>query len=589
VHSPIRARFARACSYALLGATFLLSPAVSRADVFVDRAAADGIDFVHFNGMSGELYFPEMTGAGAALFDYDRDGDLDVYLLQGSMLGARPASAATFPPSGPLPPLDRLYRNDLEVKPDGTRVLRFTDVTEESGIRSAGYGMGVAVGDYDDDGWPDLYVTNFGPNQMFHNEGDGTFTDVTAATGTDDERWSVPAVFFDYDGDGLLDLFVGNYVDYRIATHVTCTTEAGAPDYCGPRSYQPVADRLFRNRGPSADGPTFEDVTQKAGLQQELGPALGATVSDFNGDGLPDLYVANDGASNQLWLNQGDGTFRDEALLGGCAVNEDGQPEASMGVVAGDFDGDGDDDLFMTHLTQESNTFYLNDGTGLFEDWTRETGLDLVSWKFTGFGIAQVDYDNDGWLDLFIANGAVTLIEEQLRAGDPYALKQKNLLLHHEGVESPKLRFEPVPEDQAGAVFALEEVSRGVAMGDVDNDGDDDLLVSNNSGPARLLINQVGQDAPWLGLRLVDGRGRSDVLGARIGIVRKGFPTLWRRSSASGSYGSAADPRVLVGLGVASRIDAVRVEWPSGLHEEFHDLPLGRYATVREGAGQPVR
>jgi hypothetical protein len=569
----------------LLLAALVLAGPPARGDVFVDRAAEVGIGFVHFNGMSGELYFPEMTGAGAALFDYDRDGDLDAFLLQGHMLGDKPLAAATFAPAHPLPLIDRLYRNDLEVRSDGSRTLRFTDVTEESGLRSAGYGMGVAVGDFDNDGWPDLYVANFGPNQMFHNDGDGTFTDVTAKTGTDDPRWSVPAVFFDYDRDGFLDLWVGNYVDFRIATHKTCTQSSGAPDYCGPRSYPAVPDRLFHNRG---DG-TFEDTTERSGIGAEFGAALGATVSDFDGDGRVDLYVANDGSANQLWLNRtesGKGSapkLENGALLGGCAVNEAGQPEASMGVVAGDFDGNGADDLFMTHLERETNTLYLNDGTGLFEDRSQESGLALPSWQSTGFGAALVDYDNDGWIDLFVANGAVTLLEDQVRAGEPYALKQKNQLYHNRGGG----RFEEVSA-AGGKVFELSEVSRGVAMGDVDNDGDSDLLVLNNAGPARLLIDQVGQDRPWIGLRLVDAQGRRDVLGAKVAVFRKGGATIWRRSRTDGSYGSASDPRVLVGLGDAPAVERIRVEWPSGRVEEWTGVPTGEYTALREGSGKVV-
>jgi len=560
-------------------------------EIFVDRAVEIGIDFVHFNGMSGELYFVEMTGQGGALFDYDNDGDLDAYLLQGHMLGDKPIETATFPPRHPLPLVDRLYRNDLEIKPDGTRVLKFTDVTDETGLDATGYGMGVAAGDFDNDGWVDLYVTNFGSNRLYRNDGDGTFTDVTEKSGTDDPRWSVPAVFFDYDGDGFLDLYEGNYVDYRIATDKTCTMGAGAPDYCGPQSYSPASDRLFHNRGAASGGPLFEEVTSEVGFDTEFGAALGATAADFDGDGRTDLYVANDGLPNQLWLNRkvdgqkgaGQVRFENAALLGGCAVNEDGKPEASMGVVAGDFNGDGSEDLFMTHIDRETNTLFLNDGTGLFEDQSQESGLGMSSWQYTGFGTALIDYDNDGWLDLYIANGAVVLIEEQMRADEPYALKQKNLLFHNRG----GARFEDVSAG-AGKVFDLLEVSRGVAIGDVDNDGDVDLLVTNNAGPARLLVNQVGQDRPWLGLRLLGKDVARDMLGAKVGLFRKGAPTLWRRVRTDGSYASASDPRVLFGLGDDPDVEKVRVEWPGGLVEEWRDLPLREYTTLRQGSGAPV-
>jgi hypothetical protein len=572
------------------------SAAPAGAELFVDRAAEVGIDFVHFNGMSGELYFVEMAGGGAALFDYDRDGDLDVYLVQGTMLGdGKTLAEATFEPAHPLPLVDRLYRNDLEVRPDGTRSLKFTDVTAESGIVSGGYGMGVAVGDYDNDGWPDLYVTNFGPNQMWRNDGDGTFSDVTDATGTDDPRWSVPAVFFDYDADGWLDLYVGNYVDYRIATHKTCNTVAGLADYCGPRSYAPVPGRLFHNRGRGEGGVTFEDVTAREGIAAEFGPALGATASDFDGDGRIDLYVANDGSANQLWLNRpgadGRARFVNEALLAGCAVNEAGQPEASMGVIAGDFSGDGSPDLFMTHLARETNTLYVNDGSGLFEDRSQESGLGPPSWEGTGFGTALIDYDNDGWIDLFVANGAVTLIQEQVRSGEVYALKQRNQLYRNLGAG----RFEEVPAATAGEELERMEVSRGVALGDVDNDGDSDLLLANNAGPARLLVNQVGQDRPWLGLRLVGGEPPRDQLGARATLYRQGAPPLVREARTDGSFASAGDPRVLFGLGrpaggaaAGHGVEKVRVRWPSGRVEEWTGLPTGAYTTLREGTGEPI-
>jgi hypothetical protein len=368
----------------------------------------------------------------------------------------------------------------------------------------------------------------------------------------------------------------------------------GVPDYCGPRSYDPVSDKLFRNRGPASEGaaqgqggPLFEEVTTRVGIDREFGAALGATAADFDGDGRIDLYVANDGSPNQLWLNKlvdGEVRFENGALLGGCAVNEDGQPEASMGVVAGDFNGDGAEDLFMTHIDRETNTFYLNDGTGLFEDRSQESGLGMSSWQYTGFGTSLIDYDNDGWLDLFIANGAVLLIEEQMRADEPYALKQKNLLFRNRG----DARFEPVPADRAGVVFELLEVSRGVASGDIDNDGDPDLLVANNAGPVRLLINQVGQDRPWIGLRLVAKDVERDVLGAKVGLFREGAQPLWRLVRTDGSYASSSDPRVLFGLGENPKVRSVRVRWPGGRVEEWTDLPVREYTTLREGTGSPV-
>ena len=552
-------------------------------DVFVDRAAETGLDFVHFNGMTGDLNFAEMMGQGAALVDYDGDGDLDAYMVQGNYLDDGKKEPVIFPPKYPLPLTDRLYRNDSYLGPDGKLVVRFTDVTDRSGDLGTGYGMGVTAGDYDNDGWMDLYITNLGSNQLLHNRGDGTFEDVTAKTGTDDNRWSVPAVFFDYDRDGWLDLYVGNYVDFRTATNKPCSTPEGARDYCGPSAFNPEPDRLFHNRG---DG-TFEDVTVSSKLATELGSALGATAADFDGDGWVDLYVGNDGMANQLWLNQHDGTFENGALLGGCAVNAMGQPEASMGVVTGDLDGNGTEDLFMTHLERETNTVYLNDGHGIFEDRSQQTGLGTPSWRFTGFGTALVDYDGDGLPDLFVANGAVTLLWDEVRAGDTYALHQTNSLYHNLGGG----HFKEVT-DQAGEFFKLSEVSRGVAMGDVDEDGDSDLLMANSAGPARLLFDQIAQDQPWLGLRLVGapgGRGGvRDMLGARAILTREGAPPLYREARTCGSYASSNDPRVLFGLGKGADVESVRLDWPDGTSEEWYGLEVGRYTTLYEGTGTPA-
>ena len=542
------------------------------AEPFVERALELGIDFVNFNGMYGEYHYAEIMGSGAALFDYDNDGDLDVYLVQGAMLDAgTPLSESVYPPVGPL--LDRLYRNELAE----TGHLGFVDVTESSGIVSAGYGMGVAVADYDGDRFLDLYVTNFGSNTMLRNNGDGSFRDVTVESGTDDSRWSTSAVFLDYDEDGWPDLFVVNYLDFTLANHKPCFSTTSAIDYCGPASYEPVPQSLFRNRG---DG-TFEDVSLTARIGGNNAAGLGVVATDFNADRRVDLYVASDGRPNILWINRGDGTFDDEALLAGCSVNEDGEAEASMGVDAADFDGDGDEDLFMTHLVDETNTLYVNDGSGWFEDATVKTGLGGASRTFTGFGTAWLDYDNDGMLDLVVANGAVKTIESLRRAGHPFPLGQHNQLFRNRGENG----FEDVT-GQAGAAFEMLEVSRGVAAGDVDNDGDTDLLLVNNSGPARLLINEVGERNPWIGLRLVDGEGKQDLPGTRVEVVLTDGRTLWRRSRVAGSYCSSGDPRVLVGLGKGGGVRVVRTHWSDGSVEEWSDLPTGRYTTLSKGGAR---
>jgi hypothetical protein len=545
---------------------------------FVERAEALGVRFVHVNGRSGSYYMPEINGAGCAVLDYDGDGDLDLYFLQGHPLGPGISAEAARASGG-----DRLFRNelrhDLPSGPEAARTLRFTDVTRESGIASFGYGFGAATGDVDNDGRIDLLVTGFGSTRLWRNRGDGTFTDASAASGVADDRWSVSAAFLDYDRDGWLDLYIGAYVNFTLATHKVCRTTAGAQDYCGPSAYDGVADRLLRNRG---DG-TFEDRSLQTGVGRVAGKSLGVTTGDFNRDGWIDLYVANDQVPNFLWINQRDGTFSEEALLSGAAVNRNGRATASMGVDAGDFDGDGDEDLFMTNLTTETNTLHRNDGAGNFEDVTDSTGLGPPSLYYTGWGTRFFDYDGDGWLDVYVANGGVRIIVELARQGDPFPFREPDQLYHALGDGT----FEDVSR-AAGAAFELSEVSRGAAFGDLDNDGDTDVVVSNNDGPARLLMNTVGQDAAWVGLRLVGATVERDMLGALVTLVPRGRPPQVRRVRTDGSYASAHDPRLLFGLGDARAVDSVRVGWPSGEVEEFGAVEIGRYTVLRQGSGRPL-
>jgi hypothetical protein len=544
-------------------------------DWFVERAKESGLDFVHFNGMSGEQYYPEIMAPGVAVFDYDNDGDLDVYLVQGTMLGAKKTiKDATYTPSGPLG--DRLFRNDLVVGADGKRTLHFTDVTGPSGINVTSYGMGVAAADYDNDGFVDLYRTSLSGAVLLHNNGNSTFTDVTAKTGVGNPGgWGVSAAFVDYDRDGWLDLYVGNYLLYSIAADLDCLSVTGQNDYCPPNSYRAQPDRLYHNRGNG----TFEDVTSRALVGGADGPALGVSTADFNGDGWIDIYVGNDGQPNQLWINQKDGTFKDTAFLSGAAVNGQGNSEASMGIDAGDYDNDGDEDIFITNWLAQMNILYVNMGGGVFEDQKAASGLGPPSLAKTGFGAAWFDYDNDSWLDLLTANGSVSIIEAQARVNDPFPLKMLNQLYRNLG----NGRFEDV-STRAGKAFTLNDVSRGAAFGDLDNDGDEDVIIGTAAGPARLLINNVGNKNHWVGLRLMGGK--RDQIGARVEVIRKSGSPLWRRARSDGSYASANDPRVLVGLGTSTDPVRLRVSWPSGKTEEFGDVPIGRWTTLTEGTAK---
>jgi hypothetical protein len=536
--------------------------------VFTDITAETGLDFHHRNGAEGGLLLPEVIGAGGALFDFDNDGDLDLFAVQSGAVPGTPAAKSSSRQQS------RLYRNDLE---PASQRIRLTDVTERSGIIAAGYGMGAATGDIDNDGWIDLYVTNLGSNQMFRNNGDGTFTDVTASSGSDDPRWSTSATFFDYDRDGWLDLFVVNYVDFTVSMKRECFSSGSARDYCNPAVYSPAADRLLHN---NRDG-TFTDVSVKAGVSRASGRGLGVLAADINEDGWIDLYVANDGDANQLWINErGSGVFRDDALLAGVAVSRTGQAQGSMGIDLADIDRDGDEDLFVTNLDNESNTFYRNVGKGLFEDRTSELGLFRLG--FTGFGTRFFDYDNDGWLDLVVVNGAVRHLAVQARRGEPYPLKQRNQLLRNDAGR----RFVDVTA-AAGPAFDRLDVARGASIGDLDNDGDSDLVVFNNSGAARVLRNEVGSRQHWLGVRVIDRR-RDGVQG-RVDLVRRAGAPLIRRVQTDGSYCAASDPRVLFGLGTESSSQTVRVRWPGGQVEEFRDLAVDRYWTLEAGKAPRAR
>jgi hypothetical protein len=537
---------------------------------FREAAGESGLRFQHFTGATGQYYLPEIMGSGVGLFDYDGDGDLDVFLVQGTILEpGKTAGDARFPLPATSRPGNRLFRNMLKE----TGKLQFEDVTEQAGLSHVAYGMGVAVGDYNNDGYPDLYVTNFGGNVLYRNNGNGTFTDVTREAGVESGGWSASAAFVDYDKDGYLDLYVTRYLDFTINGNKECFSPTGERDYCSPTAYKPLSHRLFRNLGNGK----FQEVTQSAGISVAGGPGLGVVCADFNGDGWPDVYVANDGAPNLLWLNNGNGTFRESALLSGAAYSADGVARAGMGVTAGDFDGSGNESILVTNLSREGATLYRNNGRGEFTDSTMEVRLYQPTYPYTGFGVQWFDYDNDGRPDLFIANGGVTMME--LLRGTAYPFNQKNLLLHN---ESTKFRD---ASSAAGPPFQLSEVGRGAAFGDLDNDGGVDIVISNNNGPARLLLNQTAPRGHWLEVRLQGVKCNRDGIGARVAVLMNGQKPVWRRAHTDGSYLSASDIRVHFGLGQNTETQ-VLVEWPDDVKETWGGIHADSIVTLREGTGQ---
>lgn len=554
------------------GAIPLSATAADDPPIFRDVAAQTGLNFHHFNGATGRHYMPEIMGAGVALFDYDNDGDLDIYLVQGTRLDRD--GKPLFPPPPGWKPGNRLFKNLLAE----TGELRFVDVTEKAGVGHIGYGMGVAVGDYDNDGFLDLYVTNFGRNVLYHNNGDGTFTDVTREAGVDDPHWSTSAAWVDFDGDGYLDLFVCNYVDFTVEGNRSCASPAGEPDYCTPKMYRPVPGRLFRNLRNGK----FEDVTEASGVNRTYGPGLGVLCADFNGDGRTDIYVANDTAANQLWLNQGDGTFRESALEAGVAYSMDGLAKAGMGVTLDDLENNGGQALLVTNLTREGVTVFRGDAKGQFDEATAALGLLQPTFGSTGFGTQWFDYDNDGWLDLFIANGGVTIIGGAHNSAFPYA--QRKQLFHNEGRSK---RFRDA-SGQGGPAFQIEEVSRAAAFGDIDNDGAIDIVVTNNNGPVRLLRNQVGARRRWLIVKLESPKLNRFAIGARVAVVRRGQDTLWRRVHSDSSYLSANDVRVHFGLGDKPDLEAVLVHWPDGAKERFEGVKSDKIVKLRQGTGKAM-
>ena len=522
---------------------------------FHDATQEAGIDFVHFNGANGQKFVIETVGPGGGFFDYDGDGRLDIYLINGATVPGTEYDPA---------PQNALYHN----RGDGT----FADVTAHAGVGDTGYGMGCAVGDIDNDGDLDLYVTNFGANVLYRNEGDGTFADVTGAALVGDEGWGASAAFADIDRDGFVDLYVGNYHNFSYTNHRVCAEGgSGLQLYCGPEAFDGVTDVLYRNEG---DG-TFADITTAAGLGSAEGKELGVVFGDVDLDGDSDLYLANDKTLNFLYLNDGTGHFADEALLAGVAYNEDGDVEAGMGVDMGDYDNDGDPDLFVTNFQWETNTLYKNLGDGTFVDETFLAGLGKGSIAYLSWGTRFFDVDNDGDRDLFIANGH---LESDVEQYENATFPQRNQLFLNVGDG----RFEEYAED--GGALSLKRVSRGAAFGDYDDDGDIDVLVANVAARPTLMRND-GASGHWVRLRLEGRDSNRAGIGTRVEVTSGGrVQTDEVRSGAS--YLSQSDVQLHFGLGTATSIERVVVYWPSGRVEEYADLGVNQEHLLVEGAAR---
>lgn len=528
---------------------------------FEDVAAPAGVPFKHGFGPT-RLWLPEVVGSGLGLFDMDADGDLDLYALQGCDLNPLADPGAE---SEPFDGRNRLYEN----RGDGT----FEDVTDAAGVGDAGFGMGCAVGDYDGDGRLDLYVTNVGANVLYRNLGNGTFEDVTAAAGVACPQWSASAGFVDYDLDGHMDLMVVNYVIWRSEDEIPCANVRGVPTYCNPNRYQgPEGDRLFRNRG---DG-TFEDVTESAGLNATFGNGLGLVWGQLDEKPGIDLYVANDGLPNQLWSQTPSGTFEDRAMVLGCALSGNGVAEAGMGVCMEDMDHDGKWDLMVTHLTGETNTFYMAGKRG-FRDKTLRSGTMRSSLASTGFGVGMADFDHDGHLDLHVVNGAVILPGEAIDPERPLA--QFDQL--YRGIGGGQ--FEEIPKEQIEANAPL-TISRGSAYGDIDNDGDVDVCINDLSGHLRILRN-VSKKAGGSATLSVVGDDGLHAVGAVVSFPLLG-KTVQRQVQRTHSYCASNDPRIHVGLGDAKTIEELEVTWTDGTKERFGPVRAGDFATLKRGEGR---
>ena len=547
----------------VLGANKLEGEISSSLPQFTDQTTASGIDFHHVSGGLEKKYILEAKGGGAGFFDYDNDGDLDLYMVNGATLDTYQMKSG---------PGNVLYRNDGKSS--------FVNATAESGVGDAGWGHGCAVGDIDNDGYRDLYVTNYGGNVLYHNQADGSFSNITTTAGVGGNRYSSSAAFFDYDNDGDLDLYVAHYVAFDIdnmpdeATRKKLCVFLGGPVYCGPGGMPGTPDILYRNEGDK----TFSDVTLDSGIDQTGDYyGLGVIPEDYDNDGDLDLFVANDTTPNLLFQNNGDGDFTDAALLAGVAYNADGDEEAGMGVDFGDVDNDGDADLIVTNFFAETNTLYRNDGTGGFTDYTVLAGLASPTLHFVGFGTRFFDYDNDGYLDLFIANGHVYPHVSLVPAGGTY--RQSNQLFRNMG----EGRYVDVSA-QSGPGLRLEKASRGACVGDYDNDGDGDVLVANMNDLPTLLRNDGGNRLNSIIIQVFGTRSNRDGVGTRIRLKTAG-ETQYRTVNGASSYLSHSDIRTHVGLGTSTQADLIEINWPDGSIDSIADVPANHLLVVYQGRG----
>ena len=522
--------------------------------------AKAGLRFKHDPGAKGLYLMPEQMGSGAALFDFNNDGLLDIYLVQ---CGGTNSNSP-----------NQLWRQEKD--------HTFTNASEGSGVDVTGLGMGVATGDLNNDGWTDLALTEYGRTRLFLNGG-GKFTEITESAGIDNPRWGTAVSFVDYNRDGWLDLAVGNYLDYNPTEK--CHDAAGALEYCGPQSFPSTASRLFRNRGGKDSLPRFDDVTVESGFATSSGAALGIFCADFTGDHWPDIFIADDGRPNRLFVNQQNGTFLEEAAIRGLAYTGMGATAANMGVAAGDVNSDGLFDLFVTHLITEQHTLWVQKSPGHFQDETAAFGLVNPEWKATGFGAALCDLDLDGALDLAFVNGAVRrakgsapLIEGLDPFWAPYA--QRNQIF----MGTPGGKFLEVSLSNAD-FSGRAGMGRALAAGDVDQDGDSDLLVTNTGGPVQLFENVAERNGNWLSVRAIDpALGNRDALGAEI-ILHAGGRKRWRLIQSSHSYLSASEPVAHFGVGPVERYERVEVIWPDGAREFFPGATVNRRLTIERGAG----